>query len=374
MTVCNWQETKEVINMCPYTYYTIMRKSKDKKYLRHQMIICAEANGIKETVRRFKTTRNTVRKWLRRWQGKGYAGLEEVSRRPHNSPLATPKREREKLVKLKKKYKRIGADTIKTIENLTTSPKTMRKIWRQEGIPSGKRRKKHVTKQNLRNVKKQWDLFQQIDEDTKDLTDIPEYWPQMKGKNLPTVEYTARDVTSGLTFCGFANELSLAHATLFAQYINYNFKKYGADLSKTTRQTDNGSEYIGSWQAKKSSSYTKMIESVKGQIHQTIFPGAHRWQADVETFHNLIEQEFLEVEKFKDRTDFLNKVYTYQLFFNLIRPNSYKEDQTPWQIAKAKEPKLPIELAQIPPVFLDDLLRQRLKFLPQGGHDVYSVP
>ena len=89
--------------MCPYTYYNIMRKSKDKKYLRHQMIIYAATNGIKGTVRRFKTTRNTVRKWLRRWEEKGYAGLEEVSRRPHNSPLATPKKEREKLVKLKKK-------------------------------------------------------------------------------------------------------------------------------------------------------------------------------------------------------------------------------------------------------------------------------
>ena len=250
----------------------------------------------------------------------------------------------------------------------------MRKIWRQEGISSGKRPKKHVTKQNLRAVKKQWALFQQIDDDTKDLTDIPEYYTQMKEKKLPTVEYTTRDVTSGLTYLGFADELSLVHATLFAQYINYNLQKYGANLSRTTRQTDNGSEYIGSWQAKKSSSYTKMIESVPGQIHYTIFPGAHTWQADVETFHNLVEKEFLEVEKFKDRTDFINKAYTYQLFFNLMRPNSYKEDQTPWQIAKEKEPKLSIEAAKIPPVFLDDLLRERMKFLPQGGHDVYSVP
>ena len=38
----------------PYTYYNIMRKSKDKKYLRHQMVIYAEADGIKETVRKFK--------------------------------------------------------------------------------------------------------------------------------------------------------------------------------------------------------------------------------------------------------------------------------------------------------------------------------
>jgi len=79
--------------------------------------------------------------------------LEELSRRPHNSPLATSREERKELVKLKKKYKRIGADTIKIIEDIPISAKTIRKIWRQEGISSRKRRKKHVTKQNLRAVK-----------------------------------------------------------------------------------------------------------------------------------------------------------------------------------------------------------------------------
>ena len=368
--------------MCPYTYYSIMRKSKDKKQIRYQMVISVEKHGIKKTVEYFKTTKNTVRKWWRRWIKDGYRGLEELSRRPHNSPNATPQKERQKLVKLKKKYKRIGADAIKVIENIPISAKTMRKIWRQEGISSRKRRKKHVTKQNLREVKREWALFQQVDEDTKDLIDIPEYWTQMKKKGLPKVQYTARDVTSGLMFLGFADEKALIYATLFARYLNYHLQKAGVDLSKTVRQTDNGSEYIGSWQAKEPSAYTKAIESVTGQIHNTIFPGAHRYQSDVETVHNLIEVEFYEVEGFKNRDNFLRKSYSYQLFFNLMRPNSYKEDKTPWQIAKEKNPDLSIEIAKIQPVFLDDLLDKlcimgldkKPELLSQGGHDVYSVP
>jgi transposase len=360
--------------MCPYTYYYIMRKSKDKKQIRYQMVVSVEKHGIKKTTEYFKTTRNTVRKWFRRWTEKGYEGLEELSRRPHNSPMAASREERRKLVQLKKKYKRIGADTIKVIEDIPLSTKTIRKIWRQEGISRRKRRPKHVTKQNLREVKRQWALFQQIDEDTKDLIDIPEYWPQMKGKGLPRVQYTARDVTSGMMFLGFADERSLTYATLFAEYLNSHLQRAGADLSKTVRQTDNGSEYIGSWQAKDSSSYTKAVESVTGQIHSTIFPGAHRFQADVETAHNLIEMEFYEIENFKDRGDFLNKVYSYQLFFNLMRPNSYKENKHPWQIAKEKNPHLSMEVCKIPPVFLDDLLHEKLELLSQGGYDVYSVP
>ena len=360
--------------MCPYTYYSVMRKSKDKKQLRYQMVISVEKHGIKQTVKYFKTTKNTVKKWYRRWLEQGYKGLEEVSRRPHHSPLATPQEERIKLVKLKKKYKRIGADAIKTIEGLSRSARTMRKVWREEGISSRKRRKKHVTKQNLREVKKKWALFKQIDEDTKDLIDIPEYWIQMKEKSLPQVQYSARDVTSGMSYFAFADERSLIYATLFTAYLNWYLQKDGVDLSKTIRQTDNGSEYIGSWQAKKSSVYTKAVESVPGQVHSTIFPGAHRFQSDVETYHNLVEMEFYEVEKFKDRSDFLNKAYSYQLFFNLVRPNSYKEDKTPWQLAQEKDPKTSIEVAKIPPVFLDDLLRKNLDFLSKGGYDVSSVP
>ena len=158
-------------------------------------------------------------------------------------------------MKLKKKYKRIGADAIKTIEGLSRSARTMRKVWREEGISSRKRRKKHVTKQNLREVKKKWALFKQIDEDTKDLIDIPEYWIQMKEKSLPQVQYSARDVTSGMSYFAFADERSLIYAALFTAYLNWYLQKDGVDLSKTIRQTDNGSEYIGSWQAKKSSVY-----------------------------------------------------------------------------------------------------------------------
>lgn len=360
--------------MCPYLYYQVMRQCKDRKQLRYQMVTSVEKRGIKPTARAFKTHRNTVRKWYRRWQQGGYQALEDLSKRPKHSPNATPDKERKRLVLLKKKYKRIGAEQIQAIEGVTTSARTMRKIWREEGISSRKRRKKHVTKRNLRAVKKRWALFQQIDEDTKDLFDIPEYWTQMRRLNLPRVQYTARDVTSGLTYLAFAQERSLTYATLFTRYLNQQLLACGADLSRTTRQTDNGVEYIGSWQAKKTSAYTLAVESVPGQQHKTIPIRAHRFQADVETLHNLVEVEFFELEQFKDRWDFLQKAYSYQLFFNLKRPNSYKEFQTPWQIASKKNPKLPVEIARIPPLFLDDAFNRNLAHFPLGGHDVYSVP
>ena len=121
------------------------------------MVLSVDRVGIKQTAKAFRTSRNTVRKWWRRFNVEGYRGLQARSRRPLRSPLATPPEEREHLVALKSKYKRLGADQIRIIEGLDLSARTIRKIWRQEGVSSRKRRRKSRTKQNLREVKRQWE-------------------------------------------------------------------------------------------------------------------------------------------------------------------------------------------------------------------------
>jgi len=359
--------------MCPYPWYQVMRLSKDKKQQRYQMVIHAREHGVKPTARLYATSPKTVRKWFLRFIEGGYKALDDLSRRPHYSPNAVPEDDAKHIVKLKAKYKRLGAEQVKILESLSTSSKTIRKIWRSNGVSSRCRRKKHVTKQNLREIKKQFALFERTCEDTKDLNDIPEYWPQMIDKRLPKVQYTHREVSCGVQFLGFANERSLVHAMLFTEYINEHLKRYGLIVENGIRQTDNGSEYIGAWSAKEPSAYTLAIESEK-LIHGTIPPGAHRFQSDVETVHNLIETEFYEIEQFTDRVDFMEKAHTYQLFFNLERPNTYKEDKNPWQLAKEKRPDLTKEALMLPPVDLDALLNKKLANLAIGGYHVYSAP
>ncbi len=361
--------------MCPLSYYQNMRNCKDKRAHRYQMVQYALKHGVKPTARAFHTSPQVVRTWRDRFLTKGYEGLLDLSRKPHHSPRATAQNIKDHIVGLKKKYHRLGAEQVKTIEGLKQASKTIRKFWKEAGVSNRRRRKKYITKQNLRDVKKQFYLFQQSCEDTKDLTDIPEYWPQMKRLNLPTVQYTRREVSCGILFLGFANELSLIHATLFAAYINHQMIKYNALPTDSARcQTDNGSEFIGSWNAKKPSAYTKMVESLPSQEHTTIFPGAHRMQADVETIHGLMETEFYELETFTDRADFMNKANTYQLFFNLSRPNTYKEHKTPWQLAKEKKSDLDKRLLMTAAVDLDALLNCYTSLLAQGGKNVLTNP
>ena len=362
--------------MCPIPYYDFMRICKDKSLFRYRLVAHAQKHGIKPSARAFGVTPATVRKWLVRFEKSGYDALRDQSRRPCRSPRSTPEKLRRRVIALKRIYKRVGADQIKHLQDVPVSSKTMRKIWREAGCSSRKRRKKYVTKRNLRHIKKQFNFLQHTCEDTKELTDIPEYYSAMRRFNLPTVQFTFRDMATGTLFMGFGSEKSATYAGLFADYLQHAFVQYGVDLSHTIRQTDNGSEYTGGWRATQDSFYTKTIKQIQGQVHQTIPVRAHRYQADVETVHDIIEREFFELESFTSREDFFNKVYSYQLFFNLERSNSYKESKTPWQLAREKIPQLDPKLLMLPALDLDALLVQKSALLNyrSGVYDVSSNP
>ena len=234
--------------MCPYEYYNMIKNSKDKKVIRFKIALHAKEHGnIALTAELFQTTRDTVYKWLRRYEKHGYSGLVGLSTKPHSSPNTTPEHIKKQVIAAKKKYCRLGAEQVKILADLPVCSETIRKIWREAKFKPRKRVKKHITKQNLRKEKMKWKLFQQIDVDVKYLDDIPNYYFPMKRYNLPLYQYTARDVTSGLMFWAFSYEYSLSNSVNFINYLNRFLKAHGVDLSKTTIQTDNGAEFIGEW-------------------------------------------------------------------------------------------------------------------------------
>jgi len=256
--------------MCPYQYYTMIRHTSSPEYFRLQLVQSAEAEGIKPTARLFHTSVKTVRKWLRRYNG-SLASLHDKSKAPHNSPRRlTPELEKQ-IVKLKRDLPTWGAERLKRDFQLPCSAKMIARVYREHGLLRSKRRKKHRTKQDLRAVKQQWALFQQLDVDTKDLFDIPEYWTAMTKYRLPRCQYTAREVVSGLTFLAYAQERSLTYAVLFIDRILTHLKACGVELGAMTVQTDNGSEFVGSWHQKKPSAFTQLIEQHYGATHYPDF-------------------------------------------------------------------------------------------------------
>lgn len=59
------------------------------------------------------------------------------------------------------------------------------------------------------------------------------------------MQYTARDVRSGLLFWAFAQRRSASASAVFAARIQQHLERCGVSLRDLVWQTDNGSEFIG---------------------------------------------------------------------------------------------------------------------------------
>jgi len=340
----------------PARYFDLVRDMKHPYDHRLRLVESAKQRGIKATARLFATTVPTVRKWLRRFQQHGPSGLIEHSRARLHQPHKTPPTVEAQLVELRKILPTFGSRRLKREFDLPVGHSAMERVWRAHGLMK-KRRRKYQRKHDLAQIKAQWSVFQQISADTKDLDDIPHYWPQAQALGLPAIQYTARDVRSGLLFWAFAEKRSASASAVFASRIQQHLHRYGISLRDLAWQTDNGGEFKGDFPA-----------ALGDSQHVRIPPAAHTFQSDVETVHRLEEDEFFDLEFFQSRGDFLAKVHTYQLYFNLARPNSHKEFQTPWQIIQRLDPRSPLQLCLLPPVILDYHLN------PQGGYDVPRLP
>jgi transposase len=121
--------------MCPINYYTNMRRCKDPKLLKYEMVRFAQEHGVKPAARAFRTTPKTVRKWLKRWQPGSLQGLECRSKAPKSKKLKIDPKQKAKAIELKRKLKSWGAQRIKRDFDLKISEKAIRKIWRKEGLP-----------------------------------------------------------------------------------------------------------------------------------------------------------------------------------------------------------------------------------------------
>jgi transposase len=364
--------------MNPLTYWEQIIKMPDKanKFdLRLRLIKSVRIIGVKPTARLFDTTPKTVRKWLSRFRQERLTGLNELPRIPHHCPHKTSPALEVKIVVLRKQFPFKGSKRLKREHNLPCSHEAVQRILNQHGL-TRRRVKKHKRKRSLREVKKHWKLFGQISVDTKDLKDIPHYWPQMKTLKLPKYQFTAREIRSGLMFLGFANEKSASNACLFAQILCGHLKKCGVDMKHLKVQTDNGSEFIGCFrQDKTRDGFEKVVEGF-GSTHKRIPVKAWSYNSDVETVHSTIESEFYDLESFESIRDFHRRVASYQAWYNLVRENSNKDYKTPLQIIKEVGPNIDPAVAKLPPLMLDWLGPDYITKdeLLQRGYDVPCYP
>lgn len=334
--------------------YQEIRKLFNNAYgWRLKMITKAQEIGIKPAAREFGTTHQTVRYWLSRFKTEGLDGLLDKSRKPKSSPLKIPIEDEEKIVALRKRRKnRISCWAIKTALKLTYSTSTIYRVLKDHGLV-GKRKRKYQQKRNLREIKYRLRPFEKIQVDVKYLDDISNYYAYYIRERFPRFEFTARDEKTGAVFISFAHENTNVNAASFITYVLEHLQRHNITVSEITVQSDNGLEFVGPWSAKSVSLFTQMVQQAYGATHIRIPRGKPNVNADVESFHNIVEHHFFDLEKYADKIDFLNKAYTYQLVFNLMRPNSYRQGKTPLKTLNESNCQIDPAVLSLPPIILD---------------------
>ena len=351
-------------------YWTVYQMNGKRHILRQRVVAWARIHGLKAAARDFGCSRNTVRKWVRRYDPRRPASLRELSRRPRRCPHQTPAAVEGVVIRLRKQSG-YGAERLKQEFDIPCSAGAIGRILRQRNLVRP-RKKKPQTKKALRAVKKTWRLFQQLCADTKYLQDIPVYWPQMQRLGLPRFQYTVREVVSGLTFVGYADEISKTYATLLAERVSAHLAWHGLDLAGVEWQTDNGCEFQEGREERGLPSTVRAL----GSRHHYIPVKAYTWQSDVETVHRLQEDEFFDRETFRSPQDFWNKIRTYWWHFNIARKNRGKEWKSPLTILRETNPRLDPALASWTALDLCALHRQYCpRYQPHPrGHDLPVYP
>ena len=328
---------------------------------RLRMVRYAQEHSIKAAAREFEVSRNTVRRWVRRFESG--EGLEDKKRGTTNHPMKMKFGYRchlESLVqtKVQNHNKIIGTQVQKQLQtevggkySLPTIIKTLKQIgaWKTK-------KPKARPKRDLREVTDRMKFGECIQIDIKYLTDIPAMRFSQKCLDVPKYQITARDRATGALWYAFANEKSSMVTTLFAEYLLEHLRNHDGDLAKgITVQTDNGAEFTVRHLSKTRTSGFEQALIQAGVEYLRIPPGQCTWNSSVESSHRLIEDEFYSQVMNPKLNEFLKEAEEYQIDFNYRRFNTYRKG-TPLELLRQRNTNVDSDILRLKPIIMEQRL------------------
>lgn len=294
---------------------------------RLEMVRFANENGIKKAAKFYSCSKNTIKKWCRRYKVYGLKGLIDKSRKPKNSPNKIKQEDIDKITEVsknaKEKKKHITVRNVRKTANLKDYSDTTINRYINKAVGKKKNRKHNPSNGGDVSWKKKLLPFQLIQIDIKYLTDIdnlkPYFASEKNGFKGIKCKYqiTARDVCTGSAIVAYCDDKSLTYTTIFLNTILYPFLKQfkGLDLKKVTIQTDNGTEFTNRYkktkgQSPKKSSFTIFVED-KFKRHKTNIPGHCTADSEVESFHWSIERDCLAWDDIVDNETLIHYTTKY---------------------------------------------------------------
>ena len=296
---------------------------------RLEMVRYANDNGVKVAARFYKCSKNTIKKWCRRYAIYGYAGLKDKSRRPIHSPKRIPD---DDIIKIKEtcdyakeKGKYITVNNVRKRTGINDYSDVTMNRYINEACGKRKNLKHTQPKGGDVSWKQHLKPFQLWQVDIKYLTDINNLKPYFKkdsDRSLAKYQITARDVATGFPIVAYCNEKSATYTKMFLENILYEFLKQfdGIDLKSITIQTDNGKEFTNKYtktngKSPKETNFTLYVYC-KFKKHKTNPPGSPTYDSDVESFHWSIERDCLAWDDIVDNESLIK--YTTEYIYNYI--------------------------------------------------------
>ena len=322
---------------CSYQemYYSVndMSLIVDKRL---EMVHMAHEIGYRPTARFYKTDRNTIRKWCRRYAIEGIDGLKDKSKKPITSPSKIKQNDIDKITNASKEAKLKGKYI--TVNNIRK--KTKIKLYSDQTINRYIKKaigNKKITKRKIANgkstaFKERLKPFEIIQIDIKYLTDIANlkpYFCDSNNRNLARYQITARDVLTGFPLVSYCDEKSAYYTTKFLEEILFPFLnqfKY-IDMKKIVIQTDNGTEFTNKYLNTKTGRHPKytsftLFANNKFKKHKTNIPGHCTANSEVENFHWNIERDCLAWEDICDNKTLIKYVDEYiNVYIRTINKN-----------------------------------------------------
>jgi transposase len=347
-----------------------MIRSKNHQFaLRLEMVFYARRHGIRPAERRFAASRNTVRKWLRRFEEKGKAGLVEQSRAPKNCPHKTHPNTERKIIRVRRQTN-FSPRRLKDEFEIHASVGAIARIIRQHALGKKQRRKPHRKTADRRAEKLALPPFTYLQMDTKDLSDIPNYRRFIHQLGLPRYQFTIRDCTTGAQFLDYAPEATVHYAALTAKRALKHLQHCGVDLGLVKMTTDNGSEFSGNRLDHSDRGFVHAVQAGCGIRHIFNPPHSPNSNPDVESAHNTIEHEFFDLETFSSFEEFKSKVTAYQNYYNIARLNYSKGKRSPLDILVEKQTSITETIFLLPPSVYGRMPNRCRSHSCGVGHDV----
>lgn len=249
-----------------------------------------KTGNVSSTARKFKISRQSIYRWINRWDG-SLDSLMERSHRPKHHPAQQSQSEVNMVLKVKRHNKRLGLVCLwihlKMNFGYTRSLTALYKLFIREGVLNAPKKRKRRKNKPYEPILFPGERFQ------IDVKHIPKECLVGSLQREKLYQYTAIDECTRWRYIAVFDELSTYNSVEFVQQL---IEKFPFGISCI--QTDNGSEFTSRYTgAKHPSAFEAELEAL-GIRHKLIAPATPRHNGKVERSHRSDQERFYYDSKF----------------------------------------------------------------------------